>query len=315
MAEIRDLEEFSTFAESLNLTVAARQLNMSQTSLSRHIKRLENELDVGLVTRRGNMYSFTPAGLYYYDEISSLLLQYQEIVNQCIAIQSKEDCVIRVQEPPYPDAASDEFYRMIDEIEYDSDHVRIRYASLENDTHLEDLKNGKVHLALDYKYGKDEDNYQEYEHAGLCARFLASVEMGVWAVIEGSTLPDTPSLDIKELSNTPVYTPSKTFTPLRDVFTKACREHGFEPRFINVSATSQMAFYHGVRYGGVYLFPFDAMKNDFYLKNRKGMRAIRLMEDGESLHFEAYAIARKNAPEFQFIEKYFLESKKPNATV
>ena len=49
--ELEKVREFVEFTDSMNFTVAARTLHMSQPALSKHVKDLENELEVVLVDR------------------------------------------------------------------------------------------------------------------------------------------------------------------------------------------------------------------------------------------------------------------------
>lgn len=59
---IEHLEEFVTLSRFLNYTTAASMLNMSQSTLSKHISSLEKEIQTTLFMRAGNKVSLTNAG-------------------------------------------------------------------------------------------------------------------------------------------------------------------------------------------------------------------------------------------------------------
>ena len=59
---IERLEYFSTLAAYLNYSKAAKQLYISQPSLSKQISQLEKELGVPLFNRSRHMVALTPEG-------------------------------------------------------------------------------------------------------------------------------------------------------------------------------------------------------------------------------------------------------------
>ncbi len=76
----RQLECFLETAETLNMTKAAKELYISQPSLSEQIKKLEKELDVTLFLRKDNKLELTPAGRTLVGEIRDLFAKEEEMV-------------------------------------------------------------------------------------------------------------------------------------------------------------------------------------------------------------------------------------------
>lgn len=62
MLDAHQLNVFLTAAQTLNFTVAARQLHMSQPSVSQHIRELENYFDTALFIREGRRIYLSDAG-------------------------------------------------------------------------------------------------------------------------------------------------------------------------------------------------------------------------------------------------------------
>ena len=71
--DLRHLRNFLVVAEQLNVTRAARLLDLSQPALSRQIKELETELQIALFTREANGLRLTGAGFFLTKEARSIL--------------------------------------------------------------------------------------------------------------------------------------------------------------------------------------------------------------------------------------------------
>ena len=76
---IERLEYFSTLAAYLNYSKAAKQLYISQPSLSKQISQLEKELGVPLFNRSRHMVALTPEGQECLHMVRALLHDYQQL--------------------------------------------------------------------------------------------------------------------------------------------------------------------------------------------------------------------------------------------
>ncbi|NJN45134.1 MAG: LysR family transcriptional regulator [Anaerolineae bacterium] len=65
MYNVHQLNVFTTAAETLNFSAAAKILQMTQSSVSQHIKSLESQLDAGLFHRNGRSMELTDTGKYF----------------------------------------------------------------------------------------------------------------------------------------------------------------------------------------------------------------------------------------------------------
>lgn len=83
--DLEKVREFATFAEDLKFTEAARRLHMSQSSLSKHIRDLEEAIGVPLVERglNGGRNALTPAGRRFLERSKPWLAEYDAIVGEC----------------------------------------------------------------------------------------------------------------------------------------------------------------------------------------------------------------------------------------
>ncbi len=71
--DIEAVKMFSLLAKKLNYTETAKALDVSQPTLSRKIKQLEEYLNVTLIHRRGNTISLTPQGKGFLSSSDQIL--------------------------------------------------------------------------------------------------------------------------------------------------------------------------------------------------------------------------------------------------
>lgn len=86
--ELRQLKYFVTVAETLNFSEAAKQLNVTQSTLSQQIKQLEQELDTELLARTSHSVMLTEPGEVLYPHALATLRQAQECRDRICALDS-----------------------------------------------------------------------------------------------------------------------------------------------------------------------------------------------------------------------------------
>jgi len=69
---------FLTVAENLSFSKAAAELFISQPAVTKHIKELENKLDIALFQRKGNKIYLTQAGKLSYSHLKKIEQHYHE---------------------------------------------------------------------------------------------------------------------------------------------------------------------------------------------------------------------------------------------
>lgn len=70
---------FLSVAENLSFSKAAQELYISQPAITKHIKELENRLDINLFERKGNKVYLTQAGKITYDALKKIEQQYRDL--------------------------------------------------------------------------------------------------------------------------------------------------------------------------------------------------------------------------------------------
>lgn len=72
-------EVFLSVAENLSFSKAAEELFISQPAVTKHIKELENKLDVALFDRKGNKIYLTKAGKLAYQQLKQIKQRYRDM--------------------------------------------------------------------------------------------------------------------------------------------------------------------------------------------------------------------------------------------
>lgn len=94
--ELRHIRYFLALAETLNFTVAAKRLNMSQPPLSQQIADLERELSVRLFDRHSRSVALTAAGQVFRRHAEAMLAQAQQAADEVKAIDRGTTGILNV---------------------------------------------------------------------------------------------------------------------------------------------------------------------------------------------------------------------------
>jgi len=89
MIDVTKLETFIRAAECLSFSEAARQLNLTQPTVSYHVKSLEQELNVTLFERSGSRLMLTEAGRQLLPWAHKLIRQSIELQEMMTSLQDK----------------------------------------------------------------------------------------------------------------------------------------------------------------------------------------------------------------------------------
>lgn len=93
---ISQIKYFVTVAKCLSFTKAADQLFISQPALSKHIRKMEEELNIQLFVRTSNGIRLTPAGSALYMGMSDIYNNYMDLIGKADKIQKGLDGTLRI---------------------------------------------------------------------------------------------------------------------------------------------------------------------------------------------------------------------------
>jgi LysR family transcriptional activator of glutamate synthase operon len=86
------MQYFIFMAQTLSFTKTAERFYLSQPTLSRQIKRIEDELGVELFIRSGSTVHITKAGERLYSGLKHIYQQYLDLTEAVKAIASQNNC-------------------------------------------------------------------------------------------------------------------------------------------------------------------------------------------------------------------------------
>ena len=100
MDRLRAIEIFTEVARGKSFTAAAQRLGMAKGNVTKHIKWLEETLEVQLLTRTTKSVSLTEAGLLLLNDGSQLLNNFEAIESQIRGAVGASKGLIRIGTPP-----------------------------------------------------------------------------------------------------------------------------------------------------------------------------------------------------------------------
>ena len=144
--ELRHLRYFVAVAEEQNITRAATRLRVSQPPLSRHIRDLEDELGVELLTRNAHSVRLTEAGRLFLNEARAVLLRAEQATQAVRAVANGLNGEIHVGYAP--SLAVELLPTSLHVFQNECPGVRVHLHDLATQDMLEKLRSEDLHVAL-----------------------------------------------------------------------------------------------------------------------------------------------------------------------
>lgn len=284
------IQEFASCAQHLNMRLAADELLMTQSNLSKHIKQLESEVGAPLFTYASNRLSLTPAGLHFLKGSLSLLDAYENLQEGCYALDEAERHSITrqliAQQHSLVDNTAFHYYRLIDHLKEIRPEIRVSFAKASRRNFLHKLHTGNINLCLDYRFGAIGAIQQDYRKDGVLHHHLCSEPIAIWC--DRNHFLNNPHVTPADLRNVPIMTPGDAAAPMKLATTELCQAYGFEPNFVMVPTTSQPDFLNSHSPSAIYLYPYSFIQTPL-LRAFESMIAVRF--ESPTITAESFAIA------------------------
>jgi len=145
--ELRHLRYFVAVAEMENVSRAAMQrLHVSQPSLSRQIRDLEDEMGVRLLERTAKSVKLTDAGRAFLDEARAILKQTDDAVGKVRAIAGKAETELHVGD--WPLATGRILPALLRAYQEAMPKVKVKVHDWPVEKNIAGVRDGRLHLAI-----------------------------------------------------------------------------------------------------------------------------------------------------------------------
>lgn len=209
--EIESLKCFLSLSEKKKFTEAAFACNMSQSTFSKRIKKLENEIGVQLFKRSMQETVLTQEGELFYGYARQIVQTYERALIQLRPNSIRLGCMSVLSPYHMPKILNNftlknhtlDLYIKESSAKYIMDHMDDFDFVLIREDLLEKKEEYKIHSLID-----DE----------LCI-----------VVSKKNALSNKESVDLKEIKDEPLIFPEKGSGGY-EIFYKACQNAGFEPK-------------------------------------------------------------------------------------
>ena len=169
--ELRHLRYFVAVAEALNFTRAATRLRLAQPALSRQVSDLEDELGVDLLTRTSHGVLLTAEGKLFLEEARAILKRADESVTKVRALARGEFGELQVGFVAPLDLHI--LPRALAEFQTTTPGVKVALHDLGSDDLCQELRNGRLQLAVMMQPSEEFTTGIEFEEIGRYPFFVA----------------------------------------------------------------------------------------------------------------------------------------------
>lgn len=221
------LKAFCAVAHRKNMSLAAEDLFVSQSCLSKTIRSLEDELDIILFTRGRDGMSLTSAGQYFSEAAESLLHQYDTLLGSIAKYQLRKTDTLSIAM-----TTSQCYYHLLEpvkgfQLQYPG--ISVLISESEKDTIFKLLDNHSIDLAITWI-----DQYSPFSLDNYAVNCFKK-EQRCLLVSANHPLAHKESLSLSEAQSYPFVLPSNTLQNI--IYKQICLKNGFTPK-VNTCYTS-----------------------------------------------------------------------------
>jgi DNA-binding transcriptional LysR family regulator len=233
--EIEVLHEFAELAERLNFRAAALALNLSQSSLSRHISDLEHELGVKLFSRVGQL-TLTYAGEILLEEASNIFTIERQLMSRLANSKQLPQGVIRLEDYPFSPDVMNFQLSVINEFKGSYPGMRFEFLPTRHSLSIKaSVDKGYFDAGILIHCGTKEPSFDE--DRGYSVVPMYQIQTRLLLYVHRQTIVDEQlwaanSLSIQMLQNIPLLLPLRPeYGNFKHDISIICSSFGFTPTF------------------------------------------------------------------------------------
>lgn len=254
---------FLKVAQTLNMSMVARDLHVSQPAISKRIANLEKTYGIILFVRTGNGLQLTPAGKAFYQETLVSLEHLKSAFTKASAIQAMPIRTLRLAYDGFFDLPL--LYEVIERFSEESPRSRIQIHQLYGED-CSDLFNGRADIMI------CPDSFSASVSTDVCLAPVSAFQFSI-LVAEGNPLYEAEKLGLQDLLGVPltvayINSDSPYVVNLNRMFMK----YGFSPIIDHLATRESLCFEILTRKGVGIATPrfwrkMDARAADFFEKH------------------------------------------------
>ncbi len=275
--DIRQLKYFIAVIDHQGFSRAAESLYLSQSTLSKVVKNLEDELNTTLIDRSNQKIELTESGKVVYQQGLQVLLSLENISNELFDIENLKKGHINIGIPPITGTLY--FPKIIKSFNSLYPNIEINITEAGAHKIKNELLDGSIDIAVSMKL----DNDENLEILPLVNDPL------VLYVNDQHPFAQKESVEISELRNEKIISLDSDFE-LRKMFIYECYKSDFKPNIIFESAQWDFMLSMVNEDLGVAIMPYSLLK----LLNLKHIQTIPIIND--ALTMDVNFLIKKQKP-------------------
>lgn len=248
-------------ADTLNFSLTAQKLGISQPALSKHILHLEQELGIKLFDRTAVPISLTPAGEHFIKEAKNLLYREEQLIRSIEEYKSGKCGQLDIGISPFRGQ-----YLLSDTIKkFKEKYPKVKIVLHENTSNIlrKEAAEGKYDFAI-VNLSVDETQLDILPIEPDSLVLAVPKEMAQTLVFEKTN--SLPVIDFKDCSTLPFVVVSHT-QELRRLFDKLCLAANFSP-FVSMEVVGISTAWAMTKLGiGASIVPLQFIKNEINCEN------------------------------------------------
>lgn len=218
--DIRHLEYFSEVAKHLSFTKAASTLHVTQPSISKAIKSIEDELGVPLFYRSSKQLELTDAGKAVLINAKNVLAAFRNLTSELHDVMELKKGEIRIGIPPIVGASF--FSKLISQFKEQYPSVEITLTEVGTKIIKQGVEEGSLDIGLICNIPVQSDSFEMIK---------LSTDPLMLIVHHEHPLAAKPSLQVSDLENEAFIIYRRDFS-LYDRILEECNKHGFYPNVV-----------------------------------------------------------------------------------
>lgn len=275
--DIRQLKYFIAVVQNQGYSRAAEALYLSQSTLSKVVKNLEDELNTTLIDRSNHKIELTESGKVVYQQGLQIIHSMENISNQLFGIENLKQGHINIGIPPITGTLY--FSKIIKDFTYLYPNIKINVTESGAHKIKDKLLDGEIDVAVSMELSKE---------ANLEVIPLIKDPLVLY-VNRHHPLAEKESIEMDDLKAQSFITLNSDFE-LRKVFTYECYKHDFIPNVVFESAQWDFILKMVDEQLGVAVMPYSL----YNLLNFDNIKTIPINND--ALEMDVNFLVKKQKP-------------------